>query len=182
MSKELNIREVMANIKEGQEYKCEDFIIKCLDNGTIEIGTSESGKTFGFFKEDKFTKIQKPVSFTEAFIAYEEGKTIESLVNKDVVMSKKQDMDMVCAEEISGEWYILEDEKEIEQYSFQLCTDKWITKDGVYLEIKNMSRKHIHNSMKMIERICKEEKWKPQDYNIYNLLNNEFHSEDRFND
>lgn len=62
----MNFRQVISNIKEGQEFKCDDglFTIRCLNNGAIEIH-SKDGRAFGFVKEDTFSKIEKPVSFTE---------------------------------------------------------------------------------------------------------------------
>jgi hypothetical protein len=68
MSKELismNIREVILSIKKDQEYECENFIIKCLDNGTIEIKDRNTSDVFGFLKDDEFIKVEKPVSFDD---------------------------------------------------------------------------------------------------------------------
>jgi hypothetical protein len=183
----MNIRQVISNIKEGQEFKCDDglFTIRCLNNGAIEIH-SKDGRTFGFMKEDTFTKIKKAVNFEKAFKSLEEGKEIESAYNHNKYEKEGnrlylkvegigyEECENISIDELFDDWYIEENEKEKELYPFQLCTDKWISKDGVHMEIKDMSALHIRNAFKMIEKICKAEKWNPKDYKIYNLLKEEY--------
>lgn len=183
----MNFRQVISNIKEGQEFKCDDglFIIRCLNNGAIEIH-SKDGRTFGFMKEDTFTKNKKAVNFEKAFKSLEEGQEIESAYTHNKYKKDRntlivevegmgyEDCESILAEELFDDWYIEEDEKEKEMYPFQLCSDKWISKDGVHIEIKDMSTRHLRNAYKMIEKICKEEKWNSKDYGIYNLLKEEY--------
>lgn len=57
------------------------------------------------------------------------------------------------------------------KYTFQKCSDKWITRNGKILELKDMNKRHLINSMNMIERICFHENWNCMDFIIYqNLL------------
>lgn len=55
-------------------------------------------------------------------------------------------------------------------YVFENCTDKWKTVDGTKLYPKEMSTLHIRNSVRMIERICKRWRLKPNYYPIYKSL------------
>lgn len=59
------------------------------------------------------------------------------------------------------------------EYVFQKCKDKWIMKNGQEIVIKDMTTKHIINSLNMILKICQFEGWKATDYNIYNKLRKE---------
>ena len=65
-------------------------------------------------------------------------------------------------------------EKNQNMYVFQDCKDKWITKEGILIEIKDMSKLHIENSIKMIKKICTCEGLNASDYSIYKLLKNEY--------
>ena len=64
-------------------------------------------------------------------------------------------------------------EKNQNMYVFQDCKDKWITKEGILIEIKDMETSHIINSLNMVLKICKKEGWKATNYNIYNKLRKE---------
>jgi hypothetical protein len=181
----MNFRQVISNIKEGQEFKCGTAKIKCVDGGSIAIIDMTTSEGIAFTKDDEFIKIERQVNFMDAIKANKEGKTIKVIVkdktytyypkdNEFMELSAKETHAGLSTSEIlEGKWYIEEDEKEKELYPFQLCTDKWITKDGIHIEIKDMSTRHLRNAYRMIEKICKTEKWNPKDYEIYNLLKEE---------
>ena len=89
--KELKSLEVMANIEEGQAYKCtrknarvKAIKRKIIDNKDV-IEFLVAGKcgysSFAIEVDDTFTLHRKEYTFQEAFKAYEEGKEIESLLN-----------------------------------------------------------------------------------------------------
>ncbi|MGN1029754.1 MAG: hypothetical protein ACI4P7_06635 [Bacilli bacterium] len=88
--KELKSLEVMANIEEGQAYKCtrknarvKAIKRKIIDNKDV-IEFLVAGKcgysSFAIEVDDTFTLHRKEYTFQEAFKAYEEGKEIESLL------------------------------------------------------------------------------------------------------
>lgn len=66
------------------------------------------------------------------------------------------------------------------KYTFQQCTDKWVTINGEVLELKDMSTEHLINSIHMIERICAHEKWNCKDFVIYRNLLKELKNRERF--
>lgn len=202
MSQGLNIIEAM-NMPIGTEFNIvfkngEKFhpTFKLTENCSLIKFKWEDGKYVEITKdlaEATYLLIQKPVSFMEAIENGLEGNRIKvdvTELNKECILlndywnniyfSVQEIFHML---EISGKqakkiinegkWYIEEDNKEKELYPFQLCTDKWITKDGVHIEIKDMSTRHLRNAYRMIEKICKTEKWNPKDYKIYNLLKEE---------
>jgi len=63
--------------------------------------------------------------------------------------------------------------EECNKYVFQNCRNKWITKDGIEIEVKDMSTKHIENSIAMIDNICSKECISVNSHEIYNILNEE---------
>lgn len=81
MSKEMNIREVMANIREGQGYRYEDIIIRCTVNGDIEIYNCDNGNGFGFTNQDKFIKVEEPVSFYEVVCSDKQCRVEHEIIN-----------------------------------------------------------------------------------------------------
>ena len=108
--KELTFREVIANIKDGEIWEDENFVISIEDDGNHEIkirhkeGFNDCSAIY-FEPSDKFQLIRKKQSFAEAFKAYEEGKEIESCISGE--RYKLDDIKLlVYAEEIKGEWYI----------------------------------------------------------------------------
>lgn len=79
--KELTFKEVITNIKEGEIWKNENYIIKYL-HGTISIKT-KNGEVFNgiaFCDDVLFTIHQnkKEYTFEEAFKSFKKGKEIES--------------------------------------------------------------------------------------------------------
>ena len=50
---------------------------------------------------------------------------------------------------------------------------KWKTRDRKILELKDMTKNHIINSLNMILRICNREHLNPNSYKIYNNLRKE---------
>lgn len=89
--KELKSLEVMANIEEGQAYKCtrknarvKAIKRKIIDNKDV-IEFLVAGKcgysSFAIEVDDTFTLHRKEYTFQEAFKVYEEGKEIESDFN-----------------------------------------------------------------------------------------------------
>lgn len=89
--KELKSLEVIANIEEGQAYKCtrknarvKAIKRKIVDNKDV-IEFLVDGKcgysSFAIEVDDTFTLHRKEYTFQEAFKAYEEGKEIESDFN-----------------------------------------------------------------------------------------------------
>lgn len=89
--KELKSLEVIANIEEGQAYKCtrknarvKAIKRKIIDNKDV-IEFLVDGKcgysSFAIEVDDTFTLHRKEYTFQEAFKAYEEGKEIESAFN-----------------------------------------------------------------------------------------------------
>ena len=63
--------------------------------------------------------------------------------------------------------------KRTRYYAFEFCKDKWKTRDGQILELKDMTKNHIINSLNVILRICYREHLNPNSYKIYNNLRKE---------
>ena len=63
--------------------------------------------------------------------------------------------------------------KRTRYYTVEFCKDKWKTRDGQILELKDMTKNHIINSLNMILRICNREHLNPNRYKIYNNLRKE---------
>lgn len=127
--KELKSLEVIANIEEGQAYKCtrknarvKAIKRKIIDNKDV-IEFLVDGKcgysSFAIEVDDTFTLHRKEYTFQEAFKAYEEGEEIESVSSgcrykkekgkgKDTYMylADWMEFDSIELEEIRGKWYI----------------------------------------------------------------------------
>lgn len=73
----------------------------------------------------------------------------------------------------SLEYEDLPDVSPRKHYVFEGLTNKWKTREGVVLELKDMTKSHLINSLNMILRICKRENLKPNSYKIYNNLKRE---------
>lgn len=80
----MNFRQVISNIKEGQEFKRDDdyFTIRCSNNGTIEIH-SGGGRTFRLKIDDNFIKVEKPVSFEEVLNSDKKCRVEHELLRGD---------------------------------------------------------------------------------------------------
>lgn len=104
--KELTFKEVIANIKEGEEWVCDNRSIRCI-NGGISITNNNGIKSdcFLFIKERKFTLKRKEYTFEDAFKAYEEGKVIESCFSSQKFRIYSWE-DIFNAKEIKEKWYI----------------------------------------------------------------------------
>ena len=77
--KELTFKDVIANIKEGEIWESDNYIVKC-SHGTISIKT-KNGEVFNgiaFCDDILFTLQRKQYSFEEAFKSFEKGREIES--------------------------------------------------------------------------------------------------------
>lgn len=122
--KKLTFREVIANIKDGEIWEDENFVISIEDDGNHEIkirhkeGFDDCSAIF-FNPSDKFQLQRKKYSFAEAFKAYEEGKEIESefyeyrykrIGGKDMYFCETEKEwgrnPNFTLKEIKGEWYI----------------------------------------------------------------------------
>lgn len=120
--KEYDFRKVVAEIKPNEEYRCQNFIVRCLEDNTIEM-IAPSKNIIGFMNTDKFIKTEKPVTTAEAFKALDEGNIIESLItgNKylkndcgqliNIKITEKRQTTMFF-EELEGKWTVIEEEKE----------------------------------------------------------------------
>lgn len=125
--KELKFKEVIANIKEGETYTCTDmnYNIRKINNynGCLDIEyANASQKVLGIPDDAKFIKEQKPVDFMTAIKAFDEGKTIECIVNgatESIYKPYKEYGSFQClydgsqlaitqTEILKGEWYIRE--------------------------------------------------------------------------
>ena len=119
-----NFREVIADIKEGEEWKAGTTIISMKDN-KIKIKDIECDSLESYtYNEDhrEFIKAEepKPVTTTEAFKALDEGKIIESVISKDkykkingIIHIEKEDGDTgrlmyIYRNELEGQWIIIE--------------------------------------------------------------------------
>lgn len=131
--KELKSLEVIANIEEGQAYKCtrknarvKAIKRKIIDNKDV-IEFLVDGKcgysSFAIEVDDTFTLHRKEYTFQEAFKAYEEGKEIESCIEgqkykkeggedyyfdygKNKYMLLEWDRDCITITSIRNKWYI----------------------------------------------------------------------------
>lgn len=130
--KALSFREVIASIKEGEEYvnTKKTYAVKSIymSGGNIAVCTDQRADRFVVDDRMKFKKLMKEYIFQEAFEAFEEGKVIESVVTK--CKFKKgilQGQSMIYSElkgkwvnllkghgieieEIRGNWYIYDNE------------------------------------------------------------------------
>ena len=125
-----SFREVIADIKKGEvwEYQSNiDLFTIRKEESEIEIFWSGSDCTgINFGENEKFTLQRKKYTFTEAFKAYEEGKEIESCVdrcyrhklrhgeayyktNNIAWTNIGNDENIFSVNEIRGEWYINEE-------------------------------------------------------------------------
>ena len=59
------------------------------------------------------------------------------------------------------------------KYVFQTLNNTWKTREGKVVELKDMSKNHIINSLNMILKICNREGWKAEKFIIYNNLRKE---------
>lgn len=124
-TKELTFKEVITNIKEGEIWKNENYIIKYL-HGTISIKT-KNGEVFNgiaFCDDVLFTLQRKQYTFEEAFKSFNNGKEIESCIsnfkyriynNKTISVTgltydKKRlvskDENNFTVNEVQNKWYI----------------------------------------------------------------------------
>lgn len=127
--KELKSLEVIANIEEGQAYKCtrKNARVKAIKRKTVDnkdvieflVAEKCGYSSFAIEVDDIFTLHRKEYTFQEAFKAYEEGKEIESVYSgcrykkekgkgKDTFMylADWMEFDSIELEEIRGKWYI----------------------------------------------------------------------------
>lgn len=123
---ELTFKEVIANIKEGETWESENYIIKC-SHGTISIET-KNGEVFNgiaFCGNILFTLQKEQYTFEKAFKSFENGKEIESVYGTKYKLNKATEevsiIETQCAnktsiyclqdtlfrcDEIRGKWYI----------------------------------------------------------------------------
>lgn len=104
---EKTFREVIADIKEGEVWETPHIRIYHVEsNNNIVIEDKEGDKRFRFtmVSKVKFKLQKKEYTFQEAFIAYEEGKEIES-VSSAKIYQKEKDF-LFASYEISNKWYI----------------------------------------------------------------------------
>ena len=60
------------------------------------------------------------------------------------------------------------------KHLFEECTTKWKWFDGSEIEVKDMFTLHRANCIKMIEKRSKEKEVNPEEYQIYNILKEEY--------
>ena len=112
---ELTLREVIANIKEGEVWKNASLARNLQEVKFVFTDTNR--KSFSICNDDTFILQRKGYIFEEAFKAYQEGKEIESksyrykIINEqDKYYSKLAkgwiDNDTFDMDEIKGKWYI----------------------------------------------------------------------------
>lgn len=124
---EKTFKEVIANIKEGEVWKCtrEDARLQKIKKINNEITFYFGGYTYssGVPIDDTFILERSEYTFEEAFKAYEEGKEIESTIThykikkiadgkfevvqgKGSFSSENEAHILVSLKEIKGSWYI----------------------------------------------------------------------------
>lgn len=124
--KALSFREVIASIKEGEEYvnTKKTYAVKSIymSSGNIAVCTDQRADRFVVDDRMKFKKVMKEYTFQEAFEAFEKGKEIESCLSgfkfkiyEDTVRIKGGcykalyeclKVKVFSIEEILGGWYI----------------------------------------------------------------------------
>lgn len=124
--KALSFREVMASIKEGEEYvnTKETYAVKgvYMSSGNIVVYTEKDFNRFVVDDRMRFKKVMEEYTFQEAFKAFEKGKEIESCLSgfkfkiyEDTVRIKGGcykalyeclKVKVFSIEEILGGWYI----------------------------------------------------------------------------
>ncbi|MCX0396312.1 hypothetical protein LI014_02785 [Clostridium perfringens] len=122
--KELTFRKVITNIKEGETWESENYIIKCSHKViSIETKNGEIFNGIAFCDAILFTLQRKQYSFEEAFKSLKNGKEIESVVsgrgfktrnsvskyvlnNREIVDKVNDEFRLFSYNEIRNKWYI----------------------------------------------------------------------------
>lgn len=113
--KELTFREVIANIKEGEEYKVVGGRRYRLEHIYMSKGDIIFRQKNGCIVTDrvvvddktKFVKVREEYTFKEAFEAFEKGKEIESCESGGIYnINGGEENWLFYAGEIRGKWYI----------------------------------------------------------------------------
>ncbi|MGU8921404.1 hypothetical protein ACV3UV_11905 [Clostridium perfringens] len=122
--KELTFRKVITNIKEGETWESENYIIKCSHKViSIETKNGEIFNGIAFCDAVLFTLQRKQYSFEEAFKSLKDGKEIESVVsgrgfktrnsvskyvlnNREIVDKVNDEFRLFSYNEIRNKWYI----------------------------------------------------------------------------
>ncbi|MBI6005974.1 hypothetical protein H8J86_08400 [Clostridium perfringens] len=122
--KELTFRKVITNIKEGETWESENYIIKCSHKViSIETKNGEIFNGIAFCDAILFTLQRKQYSFEEAFKSLKDGKEIESVVsgrgfktrnsvskyvlnNREIVDKVNDEFRLFSYNEIRNKWYI----------------------------------------------------------------------------
>lgn len=125
--KALSFREVIASIKEGEEYvnTKETYAVKgvYMSSGNIVVYTEKDFNRFVVDDRMRFKKVMEEYTFQEAFKAFEEGKEIESCsseycykLREDSILKRhysvkqaetwNDEENLFKLNEIRGKWYI----------------------------------------------------------------------------
>ena len=120
MGESKGFKEVVANIKEGEIWENENFILMLTYDKKIRIAHKEGFDNCVAIYIDvnsKFKLKREEYTFAEAFKAYEEGKEIESLTSGYKYKQNKMFLTdgwfdfydhngIFSLKEIRGKWYI----------------------------------------------------------------------------
>ena len=122
---EKTFREVIKDIKEGEVWENENRKITINDLGEIFIEDKITGLR-SFNPKVKYKLQRREYTFEEAFKAYEEGKEIESIIDK-VKLKKKGDAQFFYKFEHMKKWEIMDED--IATFSINAIRDKWYIND-----------------------------------------------------
>ena len=124
---EKTFREVIKEIKPGEVWENGCGKIECTDD-TITIVSNYKFYTdvLKISEENLYTLERKEYTFEEAFKAYEEGKEIESIIDK-VKFKKKDDAQFFYKFEQMEKWDIMDEDISI--FSIDAIRDKWYIND-----------------------------------------------------
>ena len=125
--KEYSFEEVIANIKNGETYKCtnDTYIIQTIQRDEIglKFNNYQPLERCGINNIQRFVRVKTPVSFIEALESYNHNKTIKSIETKnrykrtyDGRMIKvdnhgkwMNDVIGISFIELEGQWYVQEE-------------------------------------------------------------------------
>ena len=118
---EKTFREVIKDIKPGENWENGFKKIECIGD-TITIKSNYKTDVLKFSEENLYILKRKEYTFEEAFKAYEEGKEIESIINK-VKLKKKGDAQLFYKFEHMKKWTIVDEDTAI--FSIDTIRGKW---------------------------------------------------------